>query len=119
MTSAGCRCYVRTDFFEIHQPKRRWIAAAPFEDRVVHHALCRLMQPVLERRFIARSYSCQIGKGTMAARECCRELTNRHKYVLKCDVSKFFHQIDHEILLEKLSCGIRTRRGLKNSLTCA
>lgn len=90
-------------FFEIHQPKRRWIAAAPFEDRVVHHALCRLMQPVLERCFLARSYSCQIGKGTMAARECCRELTNRHRYVLKCDVSKFFHQIDHAILLGKLA----------------
>ena len=90
-------------FFEIHQPKRRWIAAAPFEDRVVHHALCRLMQPVLERRFTARSYSCQIGKGTMAARDCCRKLTNRYRYVLKCDVSKFFHQIDHAILLEKLA----------------
>lgn len=90
-------------FFEIHQPKRRWIAAAPFEDRVVHHALCRLLQPVLERRFLARSFSCQIGKGTMAARECCRTLTNRHRFVLKCDVSKFFHQIDHAILLEKLA----------------
>ncbi len=90
-------------FFEIHQPKRRWIAAAPFEDRVVHHALCRLIQPLLERRFLARSYSCQIGKGTTAARECCRRLTNRHRYVLKCDVSKFFHQIDHAILLDKLA----------------
>lgn len=49
-------------FFEIHEPKRRLIAAAPFEDRVVHHALCNLMAPVLERRFIARSYSCQAGK---------------------------------------------------------
>lgn len=90
-------------FFEIHQPKRRWIAAAPFEDRVVHHALCRLLQPVLERRFLARSFSCQLGKGTTAARQCCQDLTNRYRYVLKCDVSKFFHQIDHQILLEKLA----------------
>jgi len=89
--------------FEIHQPKRRWIAAAPFEDRIVHHALCRLMQPVLERRFLARSFSCQIDKGTTAARECCRQLTNQHRHVLKCDVSKFFHQIDHAILLGKLA----------------
>ena len=90
-------------FFEIREPKRRLIAAAPFEDRVVHHALCNLLAPVLERRFIARSFSCQVGKGTTAARECCRQLTNRHRYVLKCDVRKFFPNIDHAILLEKLS----------------
>lgn len=94
-------------FFEIHRPKRRWIAAAPFEDRVVHHALCRRLQPLLERRFLARSFSCQVGKGTTAARECCRRLVNRHRHVLKCDVSKFFHQIDHAILLEKLSRELR------------
>lgn len=39
----------------------------------------------------------------MAARECCRRLANRHRHVLKCDVSKFFHQIDHAILLAKLA----------------
>lgn len=89
-------------FFTIFEPKRREIAAAPFRDRVVHHALCNYMAPVLERRFIARSFSCQLGKGTTAARECCRQLTNRHRYVLKCDVRKFFPSIDHAILLGKL-----------------
>jgi hypothetical protein len=90
-------------FFTIHEPKRREIAAAPFRDRVVHHALCNLLAPVLERRFIARSFSCQVGKGTTAARECCRQLTNRYAYVLKCDVRKFFPSIDHEILRAKLT----------------
>lgn len=90
-------------FFEIFEPKRREIAAAPFRDRVVHHALCNLLAPVLERTFIARSFSCQIGKGTTAARECCRQLTNRHRFVLKCDVRKFFPNIDHEILFAKLA----------------
>lgn len=94
-------------FFTIHEPKRRLIAAAPFADRVVHHALCQVMQPLLERRFIARSFSCQAGKGTTAAREVCRELTNRHAFVLKCDIHKFFPGIDHAILLEKLSRDIR------------
>lgn len=89
--------------FEIFEPKRRTIAAAPFRDRVVHHALCNLLAPALERSFLARSFSCQIGKGTTAARECCRQLTNRFSYVLKCDVSKFFPSIDHAILLEKLA----------------
>jgi hypothetical protein len=90
-------------FFEIIHPKRRLIAAAPFRDRVVHHALCNFLAPVLERRFIARSFSCQVGKGTTAARDCCRRLTSRYRYVLKCDVQKFFPSIDHAILLEKLT----------------
>ncbi len=89
--------------FVIHQPKRRTIAAAPFCDRVVHHALCNVLAPVLERRFIPRSFSCQAGKGTTAARECCRQLSNRYRYVLKCDVSKFFPSIDHAILFAKLT----------------
>jgi len=93
-------------FFEIREPKRRLIAAAPFRDRVVHHALCNMIAPVLMRRFIARSFSCQIGKGTTAARECCRKLVNRYQYVLKCDVSKFFPNIDHSIRFEKLSSEI-------------
>ncbi len=94
-------------FFEIHEPKRRLIAAAPFRDRVVHHALCRQLNPLLQRRFIARSFSCQIGKGTTAARVCCRNLTHRYRYVLKNDVSKFFPSIDHQILFKKLSRFVR------------
>jgi hypothetical protein len=85
------------------------IAAAPFRDRVVHHALCHRLAPVLERRFIARSFSCQFGKGTTAARECCRRLTNRHRYVLKCDVRKFFPNIDHQILYGKLAESVRCK----------
>lgn len=85
-------------YFTIHHPKRRIIAAAPFEDRVVHHALCLQLGPLLQRRFIARSFSCQVGKGTVAARECCRRLVNGHRHVLKCDVAKFFPSIDHRIL---------------------
>jgi hypothetical protein len=89
-------------FFEIREPKRRRIAAAPFRDRVVHHALCHFMAPVLERGFVARSFSCQVGKGTTAVRDCCRRLVSRHRYVLKCDVRKFFPNLDHAILRAKL-----------------
>ena len=94
-------------FFTIHTPKRREIAAAPFRDRVVHHALCNFLTPLLERRFIARSFSCQVGKGTTASRECCRKLTNRRRYVLKCDIRKFYDSIDHAILLSKLGALVR------------
>ncbi len=103
--------------FIIREPKRRLICAAPFADRVVHHALCLRMEPVLSRRFIARSFSCQQGKGTTAARGCVRKLVNRHRYVLKCDVRKFFESIDHGILQDRLSralpcAGVREVIGL-------
>ncbi len=94
-------------FFEIHDPKRRTIAAAPFADRVVHHAVCALLQPLLERRFIPRSFSCQEGKGTTAARDCVRRLTSRFRFVLKCDVRKFFDSIDHAVIFERLSRPVR------------
>jgi len=93
--------------FMIREPKTREVAAAPFRDRVIHHALCRQLAPVLERSFIARSFSCQQGKGTTAAREECRRLTNRFSHVLKCDVRKFFASIDHESLLARLDAKVR------------
>ncbi|MEZ5386828.1 MAG: reverse transcriptase/maturase family protein [Prosthecobacter sp.] len=103
--------------FWVTDPKRRYISAAPFADRVVHHALCLWLEPLLSKHFIARSFSCQPGKGTGAARECVRKLVNQHRYVLKCDVRKFFESIDHGILLRRLCkvvhCpGVRTLVGL-------
>ena len=96
--------------FYIHDPKKRLISAAPYRDRVVHHALCNVLEPIVQRRFVQDSYSCQKGKGTMAARERCRGYTNRFRYVLKCDVRKFFQSIDQKIMLEKLSRIIRCDR---------
>jgi hypothetical protein len=103
--------------FIVHEPKHRFICAAPYADRVAHHALCNLLEPLLSRRFIARSFSCQKGKGTTAARECGRKLVNQHRYVLKCDVRKFFESIDHENLCERLfravhCSGVRRMIGL-------
>jgi RNA-directed DNA polymerase len=48
---------------EIHDPKRRLVSAAPFRDRVVHHALCAVVQPIFERGFIANSFANRTGKG--------------------------------------------------------
>lgn len=99
--------------FTIHEPKTRAICAAPFRDRVVHHALCNVIGPLLERRFVDDSYSCRVGKGTLAGRERCRRFTNRHRFALKCDVRKYFETIDHAILLEKLARVIRCRPTLE------
>ncbi len=88
--------------FYIHDPKRRLISAAPFRDRVVHHALCNLIEPVFERSFIADSYANRIGKGTHRALDRVQQFTRRFDYVLQLDVKKFFPAIDHDILLRTL-----------------
>lgn len=84
--------------FYIHDPKRRLISAAPFRDRVVHHALCNVMEPLFERRFIFDSYANRLGKGTHRALDRCQEFARRFRYVLPCDIRQFFPSIDHAIL---------------------
>jgi RNA-directed DNA polymerase len=84
--------------FHIRDPKRRLISAAPFRDRVVHHALCNLIEPVFERTFIGDSYANRIGKGTHAALDRAQALARRYRYVLQCDVEQFFPSVDHAIL---------------------
>ncbi|MCR4406308.1 MAG: reverse transcriptase/maturase family protein [Anaerolineae bacterium] len=84
--------------FIITQPKRRRISAAPFRDRVVHHALCRVIEPIFERRFIHDSYACRVSKGTHAALDRCTAFARRYPFVLQGDVVQFFPAIDHAIL---------------------
>jgi len=88
--------------FLIHEPKRRLISAAPFRDRVVHHALCNVIEPIYERKFIYDSYANRKGKGTHAALDRCTHFLRRYKYVLQCDVQQFFPAIDHAILKQIL-----------------
>ena len=84
--------------FTVHEPKRRRISAAPFRDRVVHHALVSIIEPIFERKFIYDSYANRIGKGTHKALDRCTYYMRRYKYVLQCDIQQFFPAIDHAIL---------------------
>ncbi len=92
--------------FYIHDPKKRLISAAPFRDRVVHHALCNLIEPVFEKSFIFDSYANRVGKGTHKAINRAQQFARRYKYVLTCDVRQFFPSIDHaalrQILIQKI-----------------
>jgi hypothetical protein len=88
--------------FTVHEPKRRLISAAPFRDRVVHHALCNVIEPLFERRFIHDSYANRVGKGTHRALDRCQYFARRDPYVLQCDVEQFFPAIDHALLLETI-----------------
>jgi retron-type reverse transcriptase len=89
--------------FAIHEPKRRLISAAPFRDRVVHHALCNVIEPAFERGFVADSYANRIGKGTHRALDAVQRLARRHTYVLQGDVRQFFPSIDHAVLRDALA----------------
>jgi len=84
--------------FVIHDPKRRVISAAPYRDRVVHHALCNVLEPLFERVFISDSYAHRKGKGTHAAVDRLTAFLQRYDYVLKCDIAQYFPSIDHAIL---------------------
>jgi retron-type reverse transcriptase len=84
--------------FQIYEPKLRMISAAPYRDRVVHHALCNVIAPLFERTFIFDSYANRVGKGTHRAILRYQEFCCKNVYALKCDVKKYFPSIDHEIL---------------------
>ncbi len=88
--------------FYIHDPKRRKVSAAPFRDRVVHHALCRVIEPLFERKFIYDSYANRRGKGIHQALDRAQGWVRRYPYALKTDILKFFPSIDHQIMLETL-----------------
>lgn len=84
--------------FTIHEPKRRKISAAPFRDRVVHHALCNVIEPLFEARFISNSYANRVGKGTHRAIDRLQGFARRYRYVLRLDVVQHFPSLDHAIL---------------------
>ena len=87
------------NYFLIHEPKKRTVAAAEFRDRVVHHAIVRVIEPLFEKRFIEDSYACRDNKGTHAGMRRAGEFARRYSFVLKCDIRKYFDNIDHEILM--------------------
>jgi retron-type reverse transcriptase len=89
--------------FHIHDPKKRLISAAPFRDRVTHHALCNLIEPIFERSFIFDSYANRVGKGTHRALDRAQAFARRFRYMLQIDVEQFFPAVDHQILRQILA----------------
>jgi retron-type reverse transcriptase len=84
--------------FEVNDPKKRIVSAAPFRDRVVHHALCAVLEPIFEAGFIDHTYANRTGKGTHSAIEAYERYRDRHAHVLRCDIHRYFPAIDHAIL---------------------
>ena len=88
--------------FFVHDRKPRLISAAPFRDRVVHHALMQVTEPLFESCFSENSWACRRGKGTHGAVKQYQRWSKRHAYVLKMDIQSYFHRIDRSRLLAKI-----------------
>lgn len=84
--------------FQVCDTKPRMVSAAPFRDRVVHHALCAVIEPIFERGFIFDSYANRKAKGTHAAVARYERFRDRFAHVLRCDIFRYFPAIDHAVL---------------------
>jgi retron-type reverse transcriptase len=95
--------------FLIKDSKKRIIESVPFKDRVIHHSLCNIIEPLFDKSFIVESYACRKNKGSHQANKQLRKYLKSVKdknnlkdysciYYLKCDITKYFNSIDHNIL---------------------
>ena len=88
----------------VHEPKKRTIYVLPFNpDRIVQHAIMNVLEPIWDKLFIFDSYACRIGKGIHKGSKKTMEFVRKYKYCLKCDVSKFYPSINHDVLY-KIIC---------------
>ncbi len=105
--------------FYITDPKLRKIHKAEVRDRIVHHAIYRVLYPIFDQSFIYDSFSCRIKKGTHNAvnrlEKFSRKVSKNYTgscLALKCDIKKFFDSIDHQILFELIQKKIRNADAL-------
>lgn len=96
-------------YFTIYDPKERIISVAPFRDRVAHHALVNVLEPVYEKRFIHDSYATRKEKGTHKAILRAQEFMRNNRWYLKMDIRKYFDSINHSILNQIISRKIKDR----------
>lgn len=96
-------------FFTIHDPKERLICAASFGERVLHHALMNVCEPLFERRLIHDTYACRKGKGRIVALARAQHFARVHGWYLKLDVRKYFDSVDHAALLRLLGRVVKDR----------
>ena len=91
--------------FTVFEPKKRTIKAVPFKDRIVHHALCNIIEPIFEPRFIFNSFACRKKKGSHIGLKRIKHavqvtFAGKAGYALKCDVRKYFPSVNHDKLKE-------------------
>lgn len=95
----------------VYEPKQRLIYILPFfPDRIVHHAVINVVENIWDNLFISDSYSCRKGKGQHAGSRRCMEYVRKYKYCLKCDISKFYPSINHDVLKQILRKKIKDEK---------
>ena len=100
--------------FYVYEPKKRMILSLPFKDRVVQHAICNIIEPIFDKRFIYDSYACRgdkgIHRGSARLTQFLRRARNKWDnkvYCLKCDIKQYFPNINHNILSDIIGQTIR------------
>jgi RNA-directed DNA polymerase len=93
--------------FYVFDPKKRLIMAPEFSDRVVHHALHAIIEPLFERRFIYDSYTCRKNKGMHRAAKRVQNFIIPNGYALKADITKYFPSVNQTILFNIISKTIK------------
>lgn len=98
----------------VYEPKKRLIYVLPFApDRIVQHAIMNIIEPIWDNLLISDSYACRVGKGLHLGSKKCMEFVRKYKYCLKCDISKFYPSIDHNILFKIIQRKIKCKPTLK------
>jgi retron-type reverse transcriptase len=97
-------------YFDIYDPKHRTISVASFRDRVVHHAVVNIIEPIYERRFIFDSYATRPAKGAHAAVARAQFFVRKNVWYLKSDIEKYFDSINHDYLLSLLHRTIKDKQ---------
>jgi retron-type reverse transcriptase len=103
--------------FILHDPKTRKISKSDFRDRVIHHAICNIIEYVFDKKFISDSFANRLRKGSINAikrfdtfkRKVSRNNT-RKTFILKADIKKYFENVKHEILVNILERTIKDKR---------
>lgn len=96
--------------FKVYEPKERIIESCSFKDKVTQHSLCdNILYPRLQSEFIRTNSAGQVGKGTHFAMDCLKQQMQEfhskygiNGFILKCDISKFFYRIDHDVVKDIL-----------------
>src|SRR3989344_8132478 len=103
--------------FWIHDPKLRRIHKATVRDRVLHHAIFSVLNPIFELTFIPNSFSCRVGKGTHKGMKKVADMlravsqnNTRRCYALKCDIRKFFDSVDQDILIKIIEKRVKDKK---------
>ncbi|MCB9291557.1 MAG: group II intron reverse transcriptase domain-containing protein [Lewinellaceae bacterium] len=100
-------------YFQIYDPKERTISVAAFRDRVVHHALINILEPIYERCFIFDSYATRKGKGTHKAIRRAQQFLRRTGWFWKSDIDKYFDSIRQDMLRDLLERKVKDKRLLE------